>query len=264
MEKRNVAARAGRWSATHRKTAIFGWLGFVVLAVMVSNVVAQKTIHGADQFSGESHRAEQALHDSGLRPNDENVLVQSQTLTIRDPEFRSAVEQASSELSKTQDVENVVTPITGDAPVSADGHSALVQFEITGDDLEARDRLDPANDVVASVQDQHPQLRVEQFGSASTQKELNEIFSSDLLQAETLSFPLTMLILIVAFGALVAPCRRVAILVVGRQSHHAAALAVDRARGWGPSGAGHPGAQHEECEYRTRRPAPAPRADPDL
>jgi uncharacterized membrane protein YdfJ with MMPL/SSD domain len=204
MEKRNFAARAGHWSATHRKTAIFGWLGFVVLAFIVGNVVTQKTIHGADQFSGESGRAEHALYDSGLRPNDENVLVQSQTLTIDDPRVRSAIVQASTELSRTKDVRNVKSPLAGDAPVSADGHSALVQFQITGDDLEARDRLGPAKDVVASVQDQHPGLRVEQFGTASTNKELNEIFQSDLLQAETLSFPLTLLILIVAFGALVA------------------------------------------------------------
>jgi uncharacterized membrane protein YdfJ with MMPL/SSD domain len=204
MEKRNLAARAGRWSATHRKTAIFGWLGFVVLAFIVGNVVKQQTIHGADQFSGEAGRAEQALHNSGLRPNDENVLVQSDTLTIADPRFRSAVTQASSELSHAQYVQNVVSPIGGDAPVSADGHSALVQFQITGDDLEARDRLEPAKDVVTSVQDTHPGLRVEQFGSVSTNDELNTIFQNDLLKAEGLSFPLTLLILIVAFGALVA------------------------------------------------------------
>ncbi len=204
MEKRNLAARAGHWSATHRKTAIFGWLGFVVLAIMIGNVVKQQTIHGADQFSGEASRAEQALHDSGLRPNDENVLVQSDTLTIRDPRFRSAITQATSELSRAQYVENVVSPIGGDAPVTADGHSALVQFQITGDDLEARDRLEPAKDVVTSVQDTHPGLRVEQFGSVSTNKELNTIFQNDLFKAEGLSFPLTLLILIVAFGALVA------------------------------------------------------------
>src|SRR3954452_5328198 len=204
MEKRNLAACAGHWSATHRKTAIFGWLGFVVLAFLVSNVVAQKTIHGADEFSGESGRAEHALHNAGLRPNDENVLVQSDTLTIDNPRFRSAVVQASSELSRAQYVRNVQSPLTGDAPVSADRHSALVQFQITGDDLQAEDRLGPSKDVVSSVKTQHPDLRVEMFGSASTNKELNSIFSSDLLQAETLSFPLTLLILIVAFGALVA------------------------------------------------------------
>src|SRR5215218_7845957 len=107
MEKRNLAARAGHWSATHRKAAIFGWLGFVVLAFMVGNVVKQQVIHGADQFSGEAGRAEHALHDSGLRPNDENVLVQSDTLTISDPRFRSAIAQSASELSHAQYVENV-------------------------------------------------------------------------------------------------------------------------------------------------------------
>jgi uncharacterized membrane protein YdfJ with MMPL/SSD domain len=204
MEKRNLAARAGHWSATHRKTAIFGWLGFVVLAFMVGNAITQKTIHGADDFSGESGRAEHALYDSGLRPNDENILVQSDSLTINDPRFRSAITQATSELSRAQYVENVVSPIGGDAPVTADGHTALVQFEITGDDLEAADRLDPAKDVVTSVQDEHPDLRVEQFGTASTNDELDTIFQNDLFKAEGLSFPLTLLILIIAFGALVA------------------------------------------------------------
>jgi uncharacterized membrane protein YdfJ with MMPL/SSD domain len=204
MDKRNLAARAGHWSATHRKTAIFGWLGFVVLAFMVGNVITQKEIHGADDFSGESGRAEKALYDSGLRPNDENVLVQSDSLTIQDPRFRSAVTQTSDELSKAKYVQNVESPIGGDAPVSADGHAALVQFEITGDDLEAADRLDSSKAVVASVQGDHPDLRVEQFGSASTNKELNTTFQNDLFKAEGLSFPLTLLILIIAFGALVA------------------------------------------------------------
>jgi len=204
MEKRNLAARAGHWSATHRKTAIFGWLGFVVVAFMIGNAVTPKEMHGADDFSGESGRAEKALFGSGLRPNDENVLVQSDYLTIQDPRFRSAVTQASDELSKAKYVQNVKSPLGGDAPVSADGHAALVQFQITGDDLQAADRLASSKAVVASVKDDHPDLRVEQFGSASTNKELNTIFQNDLFKAEGLSFPLTLLILIVAFGALVA------------------------------------------------------------
>lgn len=72
---RNIAARIAHWSATHRKVAIFGWLAFVIIAVMAGNAVGQKQIHGADQFSGEAGRAEQALYDSGLRPNKESVLV---------------------------------------------------------------------------------------------------------------------------------------------------------------------------------------------
>ena len=30
MTSKNLAARAGRWSASHRRTAILGWLLFVV------------------------------------------------------------------------------------------------------------------------------------------------------------------------------------------------------------------------------------------
>ena len=40
----NIAARAGRWSAQHRKKAIFGWLAFVVLAVVGGGAVGTNTL----------------------------------------------------------------------------------------------------------------------------------------------------------------------------------------------------------------------------
>jgi uncharacterized membrane protein YdfJ with MMPL/SSD domain len=202
--KDNLAARAGHWSATHRKAAIFGWLGFVVLASFVGNTVGQKMIHGADQFSGEAGRAEHALYGAGLRPNTEDVFIQSKTLTVDDPAFHSTIVDAVDRLSKTQHVVNVKSPLIGLAPISADRHSALVEFEITGDDLEARDRIGPSQDAVDAVQADHPNLRVDQFGNVSTQQELQDIFQSDLVKAETISLPLTLLILVIAFGSMVA------------------------------------------------------------
>ena len=203
-KSRNLAASAAHWSAEHRKTAIIGWLVFVIAAAMLGNAVGKNTITGADQFSGEAGRAEQTLYDSGLRPNTEHVLVQSRELTVADPEFEAAIRQTTRELSTTEHVRNVLSPLSGEAPVSVDQHSALVQFDITGDPLEAAKRLEPAQEVVATVKADHPQLRVEQFGSVSSNKELNETFSSDLAKAELLSLPLTLLILVIAFGALVA------------------------------------------------------------
>jgi hypothetical protein len=41
---RNLAARAGRWSARHRKIVIFGWLAFVVAAFMLGGAVGQKEL----------------------------------------------------------------------------------------------------------------------------------------------------------------------------------------------------------------------------
>ena len=97
------------------------------------------------------------------------------------------------------------SPLDGGAPISADGHSALVEFEITGDDLEARDRLGPAaGRGRGGRRPSTPTCSVEQFGDVSTNKELNETFTEDLLKAEQLSLPITLLILVIAFGALVA------------------------------------------------------------
>src|SRR3954452_21944638 len=199
-----LAARAARWSAQHRKLAIWGWLGFVVLAFAIGNAVGQNQITGADQFSGEAGKAEKTLYAADLRPNDEHVLIQSKTLTTTDPEFRAAVKDAVDRLGNTKDVKNVVSPLTGSAPVSDDGRSALVDFQITGDSLQAQTRVDPSKATVAAVQADHPKLDVEQFGTVSSNKELQDTFQSDLGKAEGLSFPITLLILVLAFGSLVA------------------------------------------------------------
>src|ERR687894_495591 len=56
----------------------------------------------------------------------------------------------------------------------------------------------------AAVQARHPELRVEQLGAASADKAFEESLGEDFAKAETLSLPLTLVILLVAFGALVA------------------------------------------------------------
>ena len=83
--RKSLAGRAASWSAVHRKKAIFGWLAFVIVAFMFgNNVVGTTTISTVDGFNGESHDAEQAADDAGLRPNGEVVLIQSAELTIED------------------------------------------------------------------------------------------------------------------------------------------------------------------------------------
>ena len=77
--KANITERAARWSATHRKTAIWGWLGIVftlIALIMGMGVVEQKDISAVDSFSRESQQAERALTDAGLRPNEEVVMIQ--------------------------------------------------------------------------------------------------------------------------------------------------------------------------------------------
>ena len=85
----NLAARMGRWSARHRKTAIFGWLAFVVLAFAAGIVSGTTKIDQATSGVGESGRVDKLLHEEFVQPAGESVLVQSETLTVKDPGLRS-------------------------------------------------------------------------------------------------------------------------------------------------------------------------------
>src|SRR3954471_6547138 len=58
MQSRNPAARLGRWSATHRKAAILGWIAFVVLATVLGGKVGQKDLDDSARGSGESKRGD--------------------------------------------------------------------------------------------------------------------------------------------------------------------------------------------------------------
>ena len=201
----NVAARMAHWSARNRKKAIWGWLAFALIVFMVgNNVVGTTQISDLDQLSGEAHEAEVALDRAGMRPVEEVVFMQSDKLTVEDPEFQAAVEDVTGRLSQIPYVENVKSPLTGDSEVSADGHAALVGFEIRGDSLEARERVVPALAAVAAVQADHPSLDVEQFGGASANKAVNETITEDLKKAGELSLPITLIILTLTFGSLVA------------------------------------------------------------
>ncbi len=202
--KINIAARAARWSATHRKLAIFGWLAFVVLSVAIGGAVGQKQLTDAEAVSGESGRAEQALERAKLNPNEEVVLVQSETLAATDPAFQAAVDEATRRLGQVASVRDVSSPADGGGQVSADEHTALIEFQIAGDKTQAEEKVDASLAATAATQAHNPDLRVEQFGGASANKALEEVFSEDLSKAETTSLPITLLILLVAFGALVA------------------------------------------------------------
>lgn len=202
--KNNVAARAARWSAAHRKLAIFGWLAFVVLSVFVGGAVGTRNLTDAESVSGESGRAELALERSNLALNSELVLIQSDHATAADPAFGSAVDEITRKLADLPSVTDLSSPAAGGGRVSEDGHSALVEFEIRGDDAQAEERVDASLAATAAVQRAHPELRVEQFGGASANKALEQVFADDLTKAETTSLPLTLVILLLAFGALVA------------------------------------------------------------
>ena len=132
------------------------------------------------------------------------MFIQSDRFTVKDPQFRAAVQDVSSHLPKVPYVQNVKSPLEGESAVSEDGHAALVDFDVAGDSIEAQDRIDPVLAAVAAAQKRHPDLAVEQIGAASSKKAVNKTISDDLASAGMLSIPITLILLLITFGSLVA------------------------------------------------------------
>ncbi len=201
----NLPARAARWSGHHRKIAIFGWLAFVVVAFLVGNMIGAKELTDVDQFTGESHDAEQALDDAGLRPVEEVVLLQSDTLTLDDPEFQAATEDVTGRLGEG--------PVRREHEVAARrrdrGHrrrprGARQLRRSPGTRPRPRTGSTPRLAATAAVQADHPEMVIEQFGGASADKAINETITGDIGKAGMLSLPITLIILTITFGSLVA------------------------------------------------------------
>jgi uncharacterized membrane protein YdfJ with MMPL/SSD domain len=208
MQPQGLAARAAHWSARHRKTAIFGWLAFVVIAFVIGGSVGTKSIPDEDMGNGSSKVADQAIAKANFPDKDsEQVLVQSRDgLRADDPAFKAAVADLAARLGRTPHVREIESPYAkgNQGQIAKDGRSALVTFTIPGDDDVAKERVGATLATTAAAQQAHPDLRIEQFGGASADKALSKSFDDDFQKAETLSLPITLLILIVAFGALVA------------------------------------------------------------
>jgi uncharacterized membrane protein YdfJ with MMPL/SSD domain len=208
MDRTSITSRAARWSSQHRRAAILGWIAFVVVSFVIGGMVGTMQLADEDLGNGESRQGERILADAGFPDDDsESVLVQGRGgITAADPAFRAAVRDTERRLSQVPHVAAIKSPLKAKnaGQISDDGRSALIQFELRGTDDQMSDRVEAPLGAVAAAQEAHPQTRIEEFGEASAEKALDEAIAEDFQRAEFLSLPITLLILVIAFGALVA------------------------------------------------------------
>jgi RND superfamily putative drug exporter len=204
-QRSNIAGRMARWSAHHRKKAIFGWLALSIALFAVSIVSPMKKIVIETSGPGESGRMNKILYEDFKQPAGEAVLVQSRTLTANDPAFQRAVKAVVAGVSSLDAIAKVESPLDADnlGQVSGDKHSAFVGLELKGDADKGPDIIDPVVDRVDQIQTANPAFYIGSFGT-STGKAVNAGFFDDLKKAGEFSVPLTLIILVVAFGALIA------------------------------------------------------------
>jgi RND superfamily putative drug exporter len=204
-----VVERIAGWSARHRKTALFGWLLLVAGAVLISSMLGTKNLNSYDP--GQAGRAERVLDRPGVvQPSSETVLIQARSGTrtvASDPEIRRAIRQVTAALGAMPNAATgIQSPLGtgGGKLISRDGRSALVTFNVAGNPNNADQTVVPAERAVATVQAAHPGLRVAESGQASVGRAMNNTISSDFRRAEVTSLPITLVLLLGVFGALIA------------------------------------------------------------
>jgi RND superfamily putative drug exporter len=108
----NLAARAGRWSAQHRKTAVLGWLAFVAIAFVIGGMVGTKTLAQEDMGNGSSQVADRARADAFPKEASEQVLVQAKgDATASDPAFKAGVKDVVAQLGAAKNVTEIESPL---------------------------------------------------------------------------------------------------------------------------------------------------------
>src|SRR5437868_11498778 len=184
----NLAARMGRWSASHWKTAVFGWLAFVLAAVVIGQAAGTKNIDQQDSNVGQAHKADKILKDAGFQfdPQTEIVLVQSTTKTFTDAAFQRTVNDVAAAVkpfaATIKNFRSPLDPAHADQ-VSKDGRTALVEWDMRGDDKYAKDHIDALTATTDKVAKAHPGFYVGEAGSISSGKALDKMFNSQLAKA---------------------------------------------------------------------------------
>ena len=204
----NIAGRMGGWSARHWKTAVFGWLACVIVLFAFGNmVVGFKQLDINDAGVGQSHKADQILKKAfpERAPQTEIVLVQSLSRTVDDPAFRATVADVIGSVKSSPAIKSLDSPYdpAHASLISDDRHAAMVQWEMKGDADQAEKKIDGLSAASEKVGTRHPGFFVGHAG-VSSDKALNKLFLDQLKLAGERSIPITIGVLLIVLGTLVA------------------------------------------------------------
>ena len=198
--EQGAVIRIARWSAEHPWRAIAGWIAFVALCAVVGGMAGTRQQTDADEAVGEWGRAEQIVqHGNFPDPIIENVLVTAPSGPLDRGRADAALADVGRRFSALPEVIRQEKPL-----LSADGSAVTLRVEMAGPDDGATDRVTSLLDATAAVQAAYPDLRVEEVGDASIDRAMDATLGHDFERAEKLSVPISLAILVLAFGALLA------------------------------------------------------------
>ena len=196
--------RLGRWAADHVRAVALGWaLVAVVLAVFAPQVESALSGAGWQANGSESVAARTLIQQNfaGLSSSAPVVVLHSPTLSVQAPAFRTMVANVERVLRSDRRIASVVPPQQGTS-ISADGHTAIVVAGARGDPtamVAAADSLKGKLHALAT-----PDISVNLTGASGMWSDFNAANRGAMMRSELYSWPVTLAILAIAFGSLVA------------------------------------------------------------
>lgn len=190
----------------HPWTAILAWLGSVVVLLVAGHLAGTIQLSNPDQSVGQNGQAEHMIARDFRQHATEQVLFDSRTLPVSAPAYQAAIRDVLARIRATGRVLQIHSPLDPEFAnqVSADRHAALLQFGVTGNINDSAGTVVPVLAAVRAAAADHPRIQIGETGDASIAKAVDDTVLRDLHRAEALSFPITLAVLLVAFGAVVA------------------------------------------------------------
>ncbi|HXU84372.1 MAG TPA: MMPL family transporter [Verrucomicrobiae bacterium] len=220
-------ARVAGWSARHRWPVAALWF-VVTIGILVSSILAGGTRTVAAVSNDE--RAKYEAGEASVLWNEANasvgqqapasqqflLVVSSADRTVDDPVFSADVAAITKRLGELQaTVDGVTGPVLGQLVdpigipaaaglVSPDRTTVRISGRVQGDGATLATRLKPIPDEVARIQGAYPSYRIHGLNNTLANNEIADLILGGLDDSLFLTVPLTFVILVVAFGAIVA------------------------------------------------------------
>ncbi|QHA04740.1 MMPL family transporter [Streptomyces broussonetiae] len=195
----SLTVRMARLSARHPWRALAGWLLFVALCLGVGSAVGTNSAKTADYRVGEAGRAEAMAAEGHLeRLSTEQILISAHPNGALDEALAaSAAHELTARMRHLPEVAQVADPVR-----SSDGRVLMVEVSLKGEELDAVDHVGALLAQTRAVQRAHPDLLVQETGSPSVSKGVDQQRDDDLALSEKISLPVTLVTLLIVFGSL--------------------------------------------------------------
>ena len=196
--------RLGRYTATNFRVVLVGWLVVAIgLGVLAPKVETALSGAGWETTGSRSVQARQLIDKNfrGLSSFGLMTVVYSPTQTVHDSAFKSTIGKVESTLRADSAVRSVVGPSPG-VSISRDGHTAIVQAGAARSSngmVKAAGALDPR---LAALSGGGVQVHL--TGASGMWSDFNAANRTAMMKSEVISWPVTLGILLLAFGSLVA------------------------------------------------------------